>query len=201
MLAVDPATGRTLLAWTRDLPVAPKPDHVRELVDRLAMVRAGRSRPHPHQPDPPRPAARTRAGGTTVVAPRDRTLHAAPTPRHPGRGAALPGEAIDRRRARHGRSLIGASFTRGKNARERTYTATSRDVGPAHAPAPRHDRSGRGRGARRRRRAQRDRRAVGLDRLIHAKPDAAAIADLAEEDPLVRAADRMAPSGSSRRSF
>ena len=40
MLAVDPATGRTLLAWTRDLPVAPKPDHVRELVDRLAMVRA-----------------------------------------------------------------------------------------------------------------------------------------------------------------
>ena len=29
-----------LLAWTRDLPVAPKPDHVRELVDRLAMVRA-----------------------------------------------------------------------------------------------------------------------------------------------------------------
>ncbi|KOX52092.1 hypothetical protein ADL19_16805, partial [Streptomyces purpurogeneiscleroticus] len=32
--------------------------------------------------------------------------------------------------------------------------------------------------------------AVGLDRLIAAKPQAAEIADVAEEDPLVRAADR-----------
>ncbi|WP_127993255.1 Tn3 family transposase (plasmid) [Methylobacterium fujisawaense] len=86
--------------------------------------------------------------------------------------------------------LIGASFTRGKAARERTFVATSRDVGrlmrllagTAGAVATAMKENGDALAA--------IDAAVGLDRLIAAKPQAAEIADVAEEDPLVRAADR-----------
>ncbi|MBW4964364.1 hypothetical protein, partial [Sulfitobacter sp. CW3] len=74
--------------------------------------------------------------------------------------------------------------------RERTYTATSRDVGRLmrllHGTIEAVEAAVRDGGDA----LSAIDGAVGLDRLIHAKPDAAAIADLAEEDPLVRAADR-----------
>jgi Domain of unknown function (DUF4158) len=40
LLAADPALGMTPFAWLKAMPVAPKPDHVRELLDRLHRVRA-----------------------------------------------------------------------------------------------------------------------------------------------------------------
>jgi Domain of unknown function (DUF4158) len=40
LLAADPALGMTPFAWLKAVPVAPKPDHVRELLDRLHRVRA-----------------------------------------------------------------------------------------------------------------------------------------------------------------
>src|SRR5208282_3460609 len=40
LLAVDPTTGATPLAWLRNTPVSPKADNIRELLDRLRSVRA-----------------------------------------------------------------------------------------------------------------------------------------------------------------
>lgn len=190
MLAVDPATGRTLLAWTRDLPVAPKPDHVRELVDRLAMVRAvGLDPTLTNRIHPDRLRALVREGQLSSAHAIERY-----TPHR--RRAILVAALLDLERrltdAVLGMAdrLIGASFTRGKNARERTYTATSRDVGRLmrllHGTIEAVEAAVRDGGDA----LSAIDGAVGLDRLIHAKPDAAAIADLAEEDPLVRAADR-----------
>ena len=86
--------------------------------------------------------------------------------------------------------LIGASFMRGNSARERTYTATSREVGRPmrllHSTAAAVEAALRDGGDV----AAAIDGAVGLDRLVRSAPQAAAIADLAEEDPLVRAADR-----------
>ena len=39
LLAVEPATGVTPLAWLKAVPTAPKADHVRDAIDRLRFVR------------------------------------------------------------------------------------------------------------------------------------------------------------------
>ena len=40
LLEIDPTTGLTRLTALRTIPANPKPDHVREIVDRLKTVRA-----------------------------------------------------------------------------------------------------------------------------------------------------------------
>jgi hypothetical protein len=53
LLAVDAKAGRTPLTWLKDLPAAPKAEHLRELVDRLRTVHSlglatnGADRVHP----------------------------------------------------------------------------------------------------------------------------------------------------------
>ena len=39
LLAADPLVGMTRFAWLKAMPVAPKADHVGELLDRLHLVR------------------------------------------------------------------------------------------------------------------------------------------------------------------
>jgi hypothetical protein len=190
LLAVDTQTSRTPLTWLKDLPAAPKADHLRELVDKLKTV-------HSLDLDP----------GTA-----DR-VHPERFRQFAREGRLTPAYAIERYTPRRRRAilvatlldlearltdavlamadrLIGASFARGRKARERTYTATSRDVGRLmrllHDTAEAVERAVRN---------SADVAAaldatVGIDRLLSAKPEAAAIADLAEEDPLIRAADR-----------
>lgn len=192
LLIVDPTSGRVPLTWAKDLPSAPKPLHVRELLDKLRMVRdlaldpAAADRIHPD-----RLRGLVREGRSTPAYALERY-----TPLR--RRAILVATLLDLEQRLTDATLamadrlIGASFSRGKNARERSYTATSRDVGRLmrllHGTAVAVET------------AVKERSdvlaaidvAVGLDKLFAAKPEAAAIVDLAEEDPLVRAADRWA---------
>ena len=39
LLVVDPSVGVTPFAWLKSMPIAPKADHIRELLDRLKLVR------------------------------------------------------------------------------------------------------------------------------------------------------------------
>jgi len=192
LLAVAPETGRAPLTWLKDLPLSPNADNVREILEKLAVVRslaldpAAESRVHP---DRLRLLARE--------------------------GRLAPAYAIERYTPARRRSilvallldlecrltdaalamadkLIGESFARARNAQERTYAATGRDVARLmrllHGTAAAVDG------------ALRDGadiaaaidRAVGLHELAQAAPEAGAIAALADEDPLVRAADKWA---------
>ncbi len=190
LLVVDPKTGRAPLAWAKDLPSAPKADHVRELLDKLNAVRAleldARVAQRIH---PDRLALLVREGRITPAYAIERY---APLRRR----AIVVATLLDLERRLTDAALsmadrlIGASFTRGKNARERSYTATSRDVGrllrllDGTAGAVETAMKEKGDVL-----AAID-AAVGLDKLFGARLQAAAIADLAEEDPLIRAADR-----------
>lgn len=190
LVGVDPRLGRAPLTWMKDLPAAPKADHVREIVDKLAAVRGvGLNPTLAERLHPDRFRQLVREGRLSAAYALERY-----TPRR--RRAILVALLIDLEQrltdAALGMAdrLIGASFTRGKNARERTYTATSRDVGRLmrllHGTAAAVEAAVRdGSDVL----AAIDAR-VGLDRLLRAKGEAAAMADIAEEDPLVRAADR-----------
>lgn len=189
-VAVDPETGRAPLTWAKDVPSAPKAEHVREILDKLRAVRAlGLDRAAGDRVHPDRLRLLAREGRITPAYAIERY-----TPLR--RRAILVATLLDLERrltdAALGMAdrLIGASFTRGNNARERTYTATSRDVGRLmrllHGTAAAVEAALRDGGDM----AAAIDGAVGLDRLVRSAPQAAAIADLAEEDPLIRAADR-----------
>ena len=188
--AVDPETGRAPLTWAKDVPSAPKAEHVREILDKLREVRAlGLEQTAADRVHPDRLRMLAREGRITAAYAIERY-----TPLR--RRAILVATLLDLERrltdAALGMAdrLIGASFTRGNSARERTYTATSREVGRLmrllHGTAAAVEAALRDGGDV----AAAIDGAVGLDRLVRSAPQAAAIADLAEEDPLVRAADR-----------
>lgn len=56
LLTIDPKMGRPPLSWMKDLPRAPKPSHIRELLDKLAAVRDLGLDPRAARAHPPRPA-------------------------------------------------------------------------------------------------------------------------------------------------
>jgi Domain of unknown function (DUF4158) len=188
--AVDPETGRAPLTWAKDVPSAPKAEHVREILDKLREVRAlGLEQTAADRVHPDRLRMLAREGRITAAYAIERY-----TPLR--RRAILVATLLDLEQrltdAALGMAdrLIGASFTRGNSARERTYTATSREVGRLmrllHGTAAAVEAALRDGGDV----AAAIDGAVGLGRLVRSAPQAAAIADLAEEDPLVRAADR-----------
>ena len=190
LMAVDEKTGRTPLAWLRDITSAPKADNVRGLLERLKHVRSIGLDPqaadavhadrfhqlaHEGRVTPAHLLARYRAS-------RRHAVMTALVLEHEGRLTDAVLEMTDR--------IVGGCFTRGGNSKERSYVATGRDVGrlmrlfhstiDALATAQEGGIDG----------FEAVDKAVGWDKLLRARPQAASIADLAEEDALVRAADR-----------
>lgn len=190
LLIVDEKSGRTPLAWMRDMTTAPKADNVRGLIDRLRYVRAiGIA---PEQAELIHPDRFTQLAHEGRVTPahllsrympsRKRAILTALAIEHEARLTDAVLEMADR--------IIGGCFTRGGNPKERSYSATTRDVGrlmrlfhnTIAALETAQDGAIDG--------FEAVDRAVGWDKLLRARPQAVLIADLAEEDPLVRAADR-----------
>ena len=183
-------TGTTPLAWMRDVATAPKAENVRGLIERLRFVRAvgiggeASSRVHPNRfrqlVREGRASSAQLLGSYTSVR-RRATLAALLIDLE----ARLTDAALDM-----ADRMIGGSFTRGGNAKKRVFASSTRDVGRLMRMFHRTiDALG----------AARDGdfdaftavdQAVGWDKLLRARSEVETIAALADEDPLVRAADR-----------
>lgn len=190
LLAVDPATGVTPLAWLKAVPTAPKANHVRDAIDRLRFVRGigidATAQARVHETRFRRFAREGMASPTYVIE------RCAPNRRHATMVALLidlesrlTDAVLDMTD-----KLIGIAFTRAKNSKERTCAAKTKDVGRLmrlfHRTIEALSLA---------RESDRDAFAVvdetvGWPQLLRVRGDVAGLADLVEEDPLVRAADR-----------
>ncbi len=187
---VDPELGGTPLAWLKAMPSAPKAGHVRDLLGKLQAVRAVGIAPDIVSR---LPEIRFRQFVREGQASPAYLLGRYTTHRRRATLVAvlfdLESRLIDAVLDMADR-LIGGAFTRGKHAKEKTYAATSRDVGrlmrlfhnTIEALGAAQD-------------SDRDAFAVvdetvGWAKLLRARPEVAGLADLAEENPLIRAADR-----------
>ena len=190
--SVETRTGLTRLTELRTIPVAAKPDHVRDILAQLQAVRAlgvdplAESRVHPD-----RLARLAREGRLSPPYLMDRYTTARRRATIVALLVDLEARLIDAA-IEMADKLIGAAFTRAKNAQTRQYTSTARDVGrlmrmfcgtiDALASAAE---------------AGEDPllavdEAVGWAKLLRARGEVAEIAEAADVDPLVRAADRHA---------
>ena len=182
--------GVTPLAWVRDVATAPRAENVRGLIERLRFVRAvgieGEASARVH-PDRFRQLAREgRVSSAQLLASytsaRRRATLAALLIDLEARLTDAALEMADR--------MIGGSFTRGGNAKKRVFATTTRDVGRLMKMFHRTiDALGTAQDGDLDAFAAVD-QAVGWDKLLQARAEVEAIAVLAEEDPLVRAADR-----------
>jgi TnpA family transposase len=190
LLTVDMSTGLSQFGWLKNFPISPKADHIEELVDRLRAVRdIGLV---------PESAAQIHEDRFRQLVREADISEAHQLERH----------AAHRRRAIEvallldleprltdalldmADKLIGRMFARAKNAQEKRYVASTKDVGrlmrlfgatiAALGVAQESERDGF---------AVVD-EAVGWPKLLKARSEIEAVADLAETDPLVRAADR-----------
>lgn len=129
LLIADPETGVTPLAWFRDISFAPSADNVRGLLDRLTVVRAiGLPNSIAEAVHLDRWRQLVREGR---LSPNPLLARYAPVRRHAILAATIVEleatltdatlEMADR--------IIGGSFSRGGNAKKRSYAATNRDVG------------------------------------------------------------------------
>ncbi|CBS91122.1 Tn3-like element ISAli20 family transposase [Azospirillum lipoferum] len=190
LLAVDPATGITSLTWLRTIPTAPKADHVRDVIDKLHVVRGigidaeAQARVHETRF---RQFAREGMASPTYLIER-----CAPNRRR----ATLVALLIDLENRLTDAALdmadklIGGAFTRAKNNKEKTCVAKTKDVGrlmrlfhrtiEALSLAQESDGDA----------FALVNEAVGWPQLLRVRGEVASLAELAEEDPLVRAADR-----------
>ena len=189
-LVVDPNTSLTPLAWLREISTAPTPDNVGGLLDRLARVRdiglpvtigdailVDRLRQLVREGR----ASSAQLIGRYTPSRRRATLAAMILDLE----SRLTDAALDM-----ADRIIGGSFTRGNNKQKRSYAETTRDVArimrlfdqtvAALADAQKSGMEGF---------AAVD-AAVGWDKLLRARGPARRIADMAEENPLVRAADQ-----------
>jgi len=192
LLTLDPETGFTRLTSLRTIPTSPKPDHVRQIIDKLSVVRALKiangagDRVHPDRLR--RLVREGRLSPTYLIdrytSARRRATVVALLIDLEARLTDAAIEMADR--------LIGAAFTRGRNAQERQYSATAKDVArlmrmflgtiDALAMAAETDANPM---------AALD-EAVGWNKLLRVRGEVAQIAETADVDPLVRAADRHA---------
>ncbi len=190
LLTVDPSVGMTPFAWLKAMPVAPKADHIRELLDRLHRVR-----------DMELPA------GTADRIHEDR-LRQFVREGHASDAHQLGRYSEHRRRATVAATvldfetrltdavldmadkLIGGLFAKARNAARRRYAASASDVGrlmrlfhgtiEALAAAQEGDADA----------FEAVDEAVGWPKLLRVRGEVQALADVACKDPLVRAADR-----------
>ena len=190
LLVVDPSVGVTPFAWLKSMPIAPKADHIRELLDRLKLVRGigvpAESSGHVHEG---RLQQFVREGHASDA-------HQLGRYSEHRRRAILVATVLDLE-ARltdavldMADKLIGGLFAKARNAARRRYAASASDVGrlmrlfhgtiggvaagqvgDADAFEAVDD-------------------AVGWPKLLRVREEVQELANLAGEDPLVRAADR-----------
>jgi TnpA family transposase len=190
LLVLDTSVNMTPFAWFKAIPVAPKADHIRELLDRLRCVRD--------------------IGLSPGIAAR---IHEERLRQFVREGYASDAHQLGRYAARRRRAiliatvldleerltdaaldmsdkLIGGLFAKARNATRRRYAASAGDVGrlmrlfhgtiEALATAQAGERDA----------FEAVDEAVGWAKLLRVRGDVEALAKLADEDPLLRAADR-----------
>ena len=190
LLNLDPSANMTPFAWLKAVPIAPKSDHVRELLDRLKLVRGIGLPPEI----------------TNRIA--EERLRQFVREGHASDAHQLGRYAAHRRRAilvatvldletrltdavlDMADKLVGGFFARARNTTRRRYAASAGNVGRlmrlfhgtidalAAAQEAKSDAF----------EAVND--AVGWPKLLRVRGEVAELANLADEDPLVRAADR-----------
>ncbi len=192
IVQIDPKTGLSSLAWLKAMPVAAKADNVRDILERLAFVRvigipvANRTALHP---DRYRQFVREGRMSPSYMIERY-------TPSR--RRATLVAFLIDAEERltdaaiEMADKLIGSMFTRAKNAKSRKYEATAKDVSrlmrlfrgtiDALANAIQTDSDP----------IDTINASVGWANLLRVRKEVAEIADTADQDPLIVAADRYA---------
>jgi TnpA family transposase len=190
LLVLDPSVNMTPFAWLKAVPVAPKADHVRELLDRLKLIRGIGL--------PPEIAGRI----------HEERLRQLVREGHASDAHQLTRYATHRRRAilvatvldletrltdallDMADKLVGGFFAKARNATRRRYAAGAGNVGrlmrlfhgTIDALAAAQD------GKSDAFKAVDD--AVGWAKLLRVHSEVEELADLADEDPLLRAADR-----------
>ena len=190
LLVSDPQLGMTRFVWLKAMPVAPKADHVRELLDRLHLI-LGMGLPH---------EAGARIHGDRLqqlvreghaadahqlgryAAHRRRAILVATTLDLETRLTDAVLDMVDK--------LVGGLFARARNATRRHYAASAGDVGrlmrlfhgtiEALVAAQESERDA----------FEAVDDAVGWPKLLRVRGEVRTLADLAGEDPLLHAADR-----------
>ncbi|UFN51577.1 Tn3 family transposase (plasmid) [Roseomonas sp. OT10] len=190
LLVPDPAVGMAPFVWLKALPAAPKADHVRALLDRLHRVR-----------------------GLGLRDEAAAAVHEARRRQFVREGQAADAHQLARYTARRRRAilvatlldleirltdavldmadrLIGSLFARARNTARRHYAASAGEVGRlmrlfhgtinALAAARENGLDA----------FEAVDESVGWTKLLHVRGEVAALADLADEDPLLRAAGR-----------
>lgn len=127
--AVETRTGLTRLTELRTIPIAVTPDHVRDILAQLRAVRAlGIDPLTENRIHPDRLARLAREGRLSPAYLMDRYTTARRRATIVALLLDLEARLIDAA-IEMADKLIGAAFTRGKNAQARQYTSTARDVG------------------------------------------------------------------------
>lgn len=186
LLAIDPSVGMTPFAWLKAMPVAPKADHIRELLDCLHRVRGLGM--------PPENAGRVHEDRLQQFVREGHASDAYQLGRYSEhrRHAILVAAVLDLETRLTDAvldmadKLIGGLFAKARNAARRRYAASASDVGrlmrlfhgtiEALASAQESDDDAFD--------------AVGWAKLLRVRSEVQELADLAGQNPLVRAADR-----------
>ena len=190
LLVIDSSVGMTPFAWLKAMPVAPKADHVRELLDRLHLVRRVGL--------PAENANRIHENRLQQVVPEGYASDAHQLARYAGqrRHAILAATVLDLE-ARltdavldMADKLIGGLFAKARNTARRRYAASAGDVGrlmrlfhgtiEALLMAQQSDADA----------FETVDDAVGWPKLLRARDQVRELAELAGDNPLVHAADR-----------
>jgi len=190
LLAIDPSQGMTPFAWLKAMPMARKADHIRELLDRLHRVRdiglpagiAGRTHEN-------RLRQFVREGHASDA-------HQLGQYFEHRRRATLVATVLDLETRLTDAvldmadKLIGGLFAKARNAARRRYAASASDVGrlmrlfhgtiEAIAAAQEGNSDA----------FEAVNEAVGWPKLLRVRGEVQVLADVADENPLVRAADR-----------
>ncbi|MBV8578778.1 MAG: DUF4158 domain-containing protein, partial [Acetobacteraceae bacterium] len=139
LLVTDPSVGITPFGWIEAIPVAPKADHVGELLDRLRRVRA-LGLPPERRARPRGPAPAVRARRSRFGRPPTRPLRRAPAPRDPGCDRDRSRGPPDGRSAGHGRQADRRPVREGAQRGQTALCCQRRRCRSADAFVPRHDR-------------------------------------------------------------
>ena len=190
LLTLDASINMTPFAWLKAMPVAPKADHIRELLDRLRRVRdIGLPVGIAERIHEERLRQFVREGYASdahqlgkYAARRRRAILVATTLDLEARLTDAVLDMADK--------LIGGLFAKARNATRRRYAASAGGVGrlmrlfhgtiEALATAKADDRDA----------FEAVDESVGWAKLLRVRREVEELANLAEEDPLVRAADR-----------